>query len=62
MSRFSVFLVFIFHVQEGIPTSAIVAMCVTVAFVVVAVVIWRRFADKKTKEEDVALLDSGLYQ
>ena len=49
---------------KGLPTPAILAMCVTVAFgfVVVAVVIWWRFVDKKTKEEDVALLDLGLYQ
>ena len=46
------------------PSPAIVAMCVTVAFgfLVVAVVIWWRFGGKKNKEEDVALLDLGLYQ
>ena len=50
--------------RKTLPTAAIVAMCVTVAFgfVVVAVVIWWRFGGKKTKEEDVVLLDSGLYQ
>ena len=48
--------------SKGLPTSAIVAMCVTVAVVVVAVVIWWCFVEKKTNGEDVALLDSGLYQ
>ena len=47
---------------KGLPISAIVAMCVTAAVVVVAIVIWWRFVDKKTKKEDVALSDSGLYQ
>ena len=47
---------------KGLPISAIVAMCVTVAFVVVGIVIWWRFVNKTTQEEDVALLDSGLYQ
>ncbi|XP_067056716.1 uncharacterized protein [Acropora muricata] len=43
-----------------LPTPAIIAICLTVAFVVVAVVIWRRFFDKRTEGEDVALLDSGF--
>ena len=47
--------------RKTLPT-AIVAMCVTVAFVMVAVFIRWRFVDKKKKEEEVSLLDSGLYQ
>ena len=45
-------------------TEPLIAVGVTIAFVflVVAVVIWRRFVGKKKEEEDVALLDLGLYQ
>ena len=50
--------------RKNRPTPTIVAMFVTVAFgfVVAAVVIWWRLGGQKTKEEDVALLDSGLYE
>ncbi|KAK2566054.1 hypothetical protein P5673_010382 [Acropora cervicornis] len=49
---------------KNLPIVPVVATCLTIAFVilVVAAVIWRCFVDKKKKEEDVALLDLGLYQ
>ncbi|XP_067016055.1 uncharacterized protein [Acropora muricata] len=45
--------------RKTLPT-AIIAMCVTVAFVMVAVFIRWRFVNKKNKEEEVSLLDSGF--
>lgn len=59
--RFCIYCIYLSS-TKGIPISAIVVICVTVAVVVVAIVIWWRFVDKKTTKEDVALSDSGLYQ
>nr|ABK78770.1 TIR1 [Acropora millepora] len=46
--------------RKTLPTAIAIATCVMVTFVMVVVFIRWRFVDKKTKEEEASLLDSGF--